>query len=156
MTGTADLISLDQRVRRHVQLPVHIDYLRAAAHELREFRNCVAQAALDQGGSAREWGLACTSFMLSAPRASEALNDLAAIRVGNWPDTRWAVQIRTAQAEAERRLVEARASARSVVRDKTCTPDTAAKFGFEGARLMEALDGLCRLIEERYSAAPHH
>jgi len=150
---TADAISLSQWSRRRQTLPVRIDHLQGAARELRQFRDCVARTSADQRASAREWGLACTSFMLRASMAIDSLTELTSIRVGNWPDTPWAARFRTAHAEVDRRLTEASTSARLLVRNESYTADVASGFGFEGARLIEALDGFCQLIEARYPAA---
>lgn len=154
MTGLAqNVIPLQQRGRRHEDLPVPIEYLGRAVQELEDFGECIARVARHQHWSAPEWGVACTPVLLRLPVARRSLASLAGIRVGLWPDTRWAVRFRTAHDEAGRRLLDVGASARSLTREETCTADAAISFSFEGARLAEALERLCGLIKARYPAA---
>jgi hypothetical protein len=148
-----DVIPLHRRGGQHGNLPVPMERLCDAVQELQGLRECVAQAVRDQSWSAMEWGLVCTPVMLRMPLAKQSLADLAGVRVGIWPDTHWAMRLRTAHDEVERRLMDVSASARSLMREETCTADAAVNFGFEGARLAEALDGLCCLIKTRYPAA---
>ena len=147
------VIALHRRGGQHGNLPVPMERLCDAVQELQGLRECVAQAVSDQSWCAMEWGLVCTPVMLRVPLAKQSLADLADIRVGIWPDTHWAMRLRTAHDEVERRLVNVSASARPLMREETCTADAAVNFGFEGAKLAEALDGLCGLIKTRYPAA---
>jgi hypothetical protein len=84
--------------------------------------------------------------MLRLHLVRRSLADLAVIRLGAWPDTGWAVRLRAAQDEVERRLIDVSASARSLMREEASSADTAINFSFEGAKLADALDGLCSLV----------
>jgi hypothetical protein len=88
--------------------------------------------------------------MLRLPAARQSLADLTGIRVGTWPDTHWAMRLRTAHDEVDRRLTDVSMSASSLIRKETCSTDAALSFNFDGGKLAEALDGLCELIKVRY------
>jgi hypothetical protein len=141
-----NVIHLQQRSRRHENLPVPVARLGNAMQELQDFRECIARVARKQRWSVHEWGVTCTPFMLRLPMVRQSLADLASIRVGIWPDTPWAARFRSVHDEVERRLLDVSASARSLTDNETCTADAAVNFGLEGARLAEALDRLCGLI----------
>ena len=94
--------------------------------------------------------MACTPLMLRLPVARQSLAGLADVRVGTWPDTRWAMRLRTAHDEVDRRLTDVSAAAGSLVRKDTFTTDAALSFSFEGGMLAKALNDLCELIKARY------
>lgn len=151
-----NVIPLPRQGGRHENLPVPMERLCAAMRDLQDFRDCVADAARNQRWSATEWGIACTPLLLRLPEARQSLTDLAGIRAGTWPDTPWAVHLRTAHDEVEQRLNDVSVSATSLIRKETCTTDAAVNLGFDGVKLMEALDGLFGLIKARYPAAAQH
>src|SRR5215469_8452433 len=145
-----NVIPLQRRDRGRKDLPVPIEHLCNAVQELQDFRDHVARTACDQRGSAQEWRVACTPLMLRLPVARQSLAGLTGIRIGAWPDTRWAVRLRTAHDEVDRRLTYVGASARYLVRKETCTADAVLNFTFESVKLAEALADLCDLIKARY------
>jgi hypothetical protein len=144
------ILLLQRRDTRRENLPVPVERLCYAVRQLQELRAQVARTARDQRGSAKEWGVACTPLMLRMPAARQSLVSLAAIRVGTWPDTRWAMQLRTAHDEVDWRLADVNVAASSLARKETCTADAAVSFSFDGGKLVKALDDLCELITGRY------
>lgn len=74
-------------------------------------------------------------------------------RAGRWPDTDWAVRLRAARDEVERRLLDVSMSLSSLLHTETSSIDAVADFSFEGAKLAEATGGLCSLLTGRYPVA---
>lgn len=155
-TPAPNVVRLPWQSGHREKLPVPLEHLSNAVQELQDLRDCITLAARDQSCSAKEWRVACTPLMIRLPVATQSLADLTAIRVGSWPDTPWAVRLRTAHDEVERRLADVSASARSLIQKETCTADAAVTFGIDGVKLAEALDGLCHLIKARYLATVQH
>jgi hypothetical protein len=127
-------------------LPIPMEWLRDAVRELEALRQCASRVARYQGLSAQEWAIRCTPLIMRLHLVRRSLADLAVIRVGAWPDTGWAVRLRAAQDEVERRLTDVNASARSLMREETSSADTVINFSLEATKLADALDGLCSLV----------
>jgi hypothetical protein len=127
--------------------------LSAAVRELEALRQCLAKVAIDCPWSAQEWAANCTPLMLRLHFARPSLADLTMIRVGTWPDTGWAVRLRAAHDEVERRMAEVSASAASLMSTETSSVDAVVNLNVEGSKLADALDGLRGLVVAAYPAA---
>lgn len=132
--------------------PIPVKRLRAAVRELEALRQCVAKVAINYPWSAEEWAANWTPLMLRLHFARPSLADLAMIRVGIWPDTGWAVRLRAAHDEVERRMAEVSASAASLMRTETSSVDAVVNLNVEGSKLADALDGLRSLLVAAYPA----
>jgi hypothetical protein len=134
-------------------LPVSLERLGAAVHELDGLRRCIAGIVRDPRWSAPEWSAACTPFMLRLPEAQQSLAGLALIRASQWPDTDWAVRLSAARDEVERLLLDVSMSVSMLAHRETSSIDAVVDFIFEGAKLTEALQALSNLIASQYPAA---
>jgi hypothetical protein len=134
-------------------LPVPLERLGQAAHALDDLRRCIEPIVTDPRWPALEWRVACTPLMVRLPTARQSLADLGEVRAGLWPDTDWAVRLRAARDEVERRLQDVSMSMSSLLRTESSRTGTVAGFGFDGIKLAEAVDGLCGLIASRYPEA---
>jgi hypothetical protein len=124
-----------------------------AAQELDSLRRCIEPILSDLRWSALEWRVACAPLLVRLPAARQSLEDLADVRVGRWPDTNWAVRLRAARDEVERRLMDVSMSLSSLLHMETSSIDVVADFRFEGAKLAEAAGALCSLLTGRYPVA---
>ena len=143
------VIPFDPRRPRRDDLPVPLDHLRRAVHELDDLRYSVEQLDCDPLGSADDWPTALMPIMLRLPGARRALSELRQIKAGQWPDTEWAVRVRAAHADAERRLLDVDRSIRSLI-DETDFVSVMADLRFDGPELAHAVHELCALIVRRY------
>ena len=134
-------------------LPVPLERLSNAAQELDGLRRCIEPILTDLRWSALEWRVACAPLMVCLPGTRQSLEDLAGVRAGRWPDTDWAVRLRAARDEVERRLINVSMSLSSLLHTETSSIDAVADFSFEGAKLAEAAGGLCSLLTGRYPVA---
>jgi hypothetical protein len=134
-------------------LPVPLERLGVAVRELDDLRSCIERIVGDPRWSAREWRVACAPLMLRLPRARHSLADLAGIRAGRWPDTDWAVRLRAACDEVERRLLDVSLSMSSLVQEETSSIGAVVNFSADGSKLAEAVDDLCVLIASQYPEA---
>jgi hypothetical protein len=134
-------------------LPVSLQRLSSAVQELDDLRRCAERIVSNPQWSAIEWRAACTPLLLHLPRARRSLADLGRIRVGRWPDTGWAVRLRTACSKVERRLMDVGISMSAVSSKGTSNADTVITFSSETALLGEAAGELCGLIASHYPAA---
>ncbi len=146
-------VLLHLREQAHQDLPVPLERLGQAARALDDLRRCIEPIVADPRWPALEWQVACTPLIVRLPAARQYLTDLREVRAGRWPDTDWAVRLRAARDEVERRLLDVNMSMSSLLRTESNNIDTAAGFGFDGAKLAEAADGLCGLIASRYPEA---
>ena len=146
-------ILLHLREQTYQDLPVPLERLGQAAHALGDLRRCIEPIVTDPRWPALEWRVVCTPLMVRLPTARKSLADLRGVRAGLWPDTDWAVRLRAARDEVERRLLNMNMSMSSLLRTESNSIDTAAGFGFDGTKLAEAVDGLCGLIASRYPEA---
>ena len=147
-----NVIFLHPRRRLSADLPVPLERLGVAVQELDDLRVCIERMVRDPHWSTQEWRAVCAPLMLRVPSARQSLADLAEIQVGRWPDTEWAVRLRAARDEVERRLLDVTMSVSSLMQ---CEPsiDTAVRFHSDGIKLTEALDRLCGLIVRQYPEA---
>jgi hypothetical protein len=134
-------------------LPVSLERLGGAVHELDGLRSCIARIVRDPRWSALEWSAACAPLMLRLPEAQQSLADLARIRANGWPDTDWAVRLSAARDEVERLLLDVSMAVSVLAHRETSSIDAVADFIFEGTRLTEALQALSNLITNQYPAA---
>jgi len=148
-----NVFSLRAQGKPLYDLPVSVGRLRTAVQELDTLRCCVERVAREPHWSALEWRAACTPLMLRLPGARQALADLADITPGQWPDTGWAVRLRAARDEVERRLANISTSLGALTRGKPITVDAVTGFGVEGTSLVKAADELSGLIAGRYPEA---
>jgi hypothetical protein len=147
------VVLLHPRERVYQDLPVPLDRLGQAAHALDDLRRCIEPIVTDPRWSALEWRVACTPLMVRLPSARQSLADLGEVRAGLWPDTDWAVRLRAARDEVERRLLDFNMSMSSLLSLESSSIDTVADFSFDGIKLAEAVGGLCGLIASRYPEA---
>jgi hypothetical protein len=131
-------------------LPVPLERLSNTAQELDSLQRCIKPILTDLRWSALEWRVACTPLLVRLPAARQSLEDLADVRADRWPDTDWAVRLRAACDEVERRLLGVSMSLSSLLHTETSSIDAVADFNFEGAKLAEAAGGLCSLLAGRY------
>lgn len=154
MPGSAQrgtLLHLREQVCQ--DLPVSLERLGQAAHSLDDLRRCIEPIVTDPRWSALEWRLACTPLMVRLPTARQSLADLGGVRAGLWPDTDWAVRLRAARDEVERRLLDVNTSMSLLLSMESSSIDTVADFSFDGTKLAKAVGGLCGLIASRYPEA---
>jgi hypothetical protein len=145
------LLHLPEQV--HQDLPVPLECLGRAVHALDDLRRCIEPIVTDPRWPALEWRVACTPLMVRLPTARQSLADLGGVRAGLWPDTDWAVRLRAARDEVERRLLDVNMSMSSLLRMESSSIDAVADFSFDGTKLAEAVGGLCGLIASRYPEA---
>jgi hypothetical protein len=129
---------------------VPLERLSNAAQELNSLRRCLESILTDLRWSALEWRVACAQLLVQLPAARQSLEDLADVRAGRWPDTDWAVRLRAARDEVERRLLGVSMPLSSLLHTETSSIDAVTDFSFEGAKLAEAAGGLCSLLTGRY------
>jgi hypothetical protein len=134
-------------------LPVPVECLGAAVRELDGLRRSVEQILHRPHWSAAEWRVACGPLMLRIPDVRDSLADLDPIRADRWPDAEWAVLVRAQRAEVERCLLDVGMAMNSLVTIEAGSAETAASFCTDGAKLAEAVRGLCELIVCEYPAA---
>lgn len=142
-------------LREQVQedLPVPLERLGQAARALDDLRRQVEPIVADPRWSALEWRLACAPLMVRLPTARQSLADLGGVRAGLWPDTEWAVRLRAARDEVERRLMDVNTSMSTLLSMESSNTHMVADFSFDGTKLAEAVGGLCDLIASRYPRA---
>lgn len=148
-----NVISLHQHRGPPEDLSVPLERLGIAARELGDLSRCVERVVAETQCSTAEWGAACTPLMLRLPGARQSLADLAEIRADRWPDTEWAVRFCAVCDEAERRLLSVSVAMRSLVHGEITAMDLLVSFRFDGAKLVEAVNELCRLITSQYPEA---
>jgi len=124
--------------------------LGAVIRELDDLRRCIERILANTHGSPREWKVMCTPLLLRLPAARQALANLAGIRAGQWPDTDWAVRLRAAHDEVDGRLLDVSMAVNSLAHREMASIGEVANLDFDGAKLAEALDGLCHLIASQY------
>lgn len=134
-------------------LPVALERLHMAVQELDNLRGCVERIVCDPRWSALEWRAACTPLMLRLPGARQSLADLADIMPGQWPDTDWAVRLRAARDEVERRLTDVSTSMSALTHGEAIIADAVISFSVNGTSLAKAVDELSGLIASRYPEA---
>lgn len=137
-------------------LPLSLHCLGVAAQELSDLQCCIRRIIRDPQWSAAKWRAACSPLLLHVPRARQSLADLDRIRVGRWPDIRWAARLRAARSEVERRLMDVSISMSALTGEETSSSDAVVTFGSDAMLLAEAADELCGLIAGRYPAAVDH
>ncbi len=143
-------ILLPLREQAHQDLPVSLERLGQAACALDDLRRCIEPIVIDPRWSALEWRLACTPLAVRLTTARQSLAELGGVRAGLWPDTNWAVRLRAARDEVERRLLNVNTSMSSLLSMEASNIDTVTDFRFDGTKLAEAVGGLCGLIASRY------
>jgi hypothetical protein len=131
---------------------VSLHHLGVAVRELDDLQRCVEKAAGIPQWSAMDWKIACAPLLLRMPRARRSLADLGEIRVGRWPDTDWAVRVRAARGEVERRLKDVRVSLSALVGKEVTSADAVVTFSSDAMMLAAAAAELCGLIVGRYPA----
>jgi len=134
-------------------LPVSLHRLGVAVRELDDLRRCVERVAGVPQWSGMDWKVACAPLLLRMPRARRSLADLGEIRVGRWPDTDWAVRVRAARGEVERRLTDVRVSMSALAGKEVTSSNAVVNFSSDAGLLAEAADELCGLIVGHYPAA---
>jgi hypothetical protein len=149
---TPNVISLHPLRRLSEDLPVPVERLGVAVQELDDLRVCIERMVREPHWSASGWRAACAPLTLRIPGARQSLADLAEIQVGRWPDTVWAVRLRAARDEVERRLLDITMSVSSLMQGEP-SMDMVVRFHTDGTKLAEALDRLCGLIVRRYPEA---
>jgi hypothetical protein len=147
-----NVFSLHTQRRSH-DLPVALERLHMAVQELDNLRRCVERIVCDPHWSALEWRAACTPLMLRLPGARQSLADLADIMPGQWPDTDWAVRLRAARDEVERRLTDVSTSMSALAHGEPIIVDAVISFSVDGTTLAKAADELSGLIASRYPEA---
>jgi hypothetical protein len=134
-------------------LPISLHRLGVTAKEFDELRRCLERIVREPRWSAMEWKAACSPLLLRLPMIRQSLDDLGRIRVGRWPDTSWAVHLRAAQSEFERRLMDVRISMSALAGEETSSVDAVVTFSSDAMLLAGAAHELCGLIASRYPAA---
>jgi hypothetical protein len=127
--------------------------LGVAVRELEDLRGCLEKVAGIPQWSAVDWKVAFAPLLLRMPSARRSLGDLGEIRVGRWPDTDWAVRVRSARGEVERRLTDVRLSMSALAGKEVTSADAVVTFSSDATLLAEAANELCGLIVGRYPAA---
>jgi hypothetical protein len=150
--GARNVIALHPHRRLSEDLPVPLERLGVAVYELGAFGDCIERIVDDPYWSAAEWRVACTPLMLRLPGVRQSLTELAGIRADRWPDTDWAVRLRAAHGEVERRLLDVSIAMNALIHEEPSI-DVRVTFGFDGTKLAEAVDELRHLIVSRYPEA---
>jgi hypothetical protein len=127
--------------------------LGGAAREFDDLGRCLDRIVHDPRWSALDWRAACAPLLVQLSGIRHPLTDLGRVRVGRWPDTGWAVRIRAALGELERRLADLRISMSALAEQETSCPDTVLTFSSDATALAAAARELSRLIADRYPAA---
>jgi hypothetical protein len=135
------------------ELPVSLERIGAAFHQLDDLWSCIERITRDPCWSVRECKLACARLSARLPKVRQSLEDLAGIRADLWPDTDWAVRLSTIRDEAERRLLDLGSPMSSVLRGEASAADAVVSFSFECAKLGKTVGELCALIAKRYPEA---
>lgn len=148
-----NVIPLRPKAMRPGELPVSLERLGAAYQDLDDLRRCLEPIIRDPRGPQLDWKVACTALRLRLPAAWQSLADLAEIRAGRWPQPAWAVRLRAARDEAERRLLDVSTSMNSLVHGQTSTMHAAVSFSADSTKLAGAVGNLCDLISSHYPEA---
>jgi hypothetical protein len=127
--------------------------LRAAAQQLEELRRSAERVAFDPQRSAMEWRATCAPLLIRLPEARQLLVSLAPIRVGYWPDTRWAARVRSACSNVERRLQDVALAMSILTGDETSNPDAAGSLMSDAPLLAAAASDLQRLLPGGFHAS---
>jgi len=135
------------------ELPLSLHCLGVAAHELSDLQCCIGRIVRDPQWSATEWRAVCSPLLLHLPKAWQSLAELDEIRAGRWPDIDWAVRLRAARSEVERRLMDVSMSMSALGGEETSSSDAVVTFSSDAMLLAEAVDELRSLIASRYPAA---
>lgn len=134
-------------------LPVSLEQIAAAFHQLDDLWSCIELNTRDPCWSEREWKMACARLWARLPRARQSLEELDGIQADRWPDTDWAVRLSTARDEAERQLLDLGSSMSSIIRGETGTADAVVSFSFDCAKIGRTIGELCGLIVKQYPEA---
>jgi hypothetical protein len=147
------VVPLHSQWRSTTKLPVSLEHLGVAVHELGDLRDHVELIVRDQHWSAVERRAACIPVVVRLPEAQQSLADLDKIRAGQWPDTMWAVRLRAARSEVERRLLDLSISMSLLMDCESSDTAAVASLTFDGNKLVQAVDELCALIADQYPQA---
>lgn len=134
-------------------LPLPVRRLGAVARELDHLGRCLDRIVRDPRWSALEWRATCSPLLIQMSGIRQSLTDLGQVRVGQWPDTGWAVRFRAELSEVERRLADVRISMSALAEEETSSPDTVVTFSSDATLLAAAARELRRFIADRYPAA---
>lgn len=134
-------------------LPVPLRRLGAAAKELDDLGHHLDRIVRDPRWSALEWRAACSPLLVQLSGIRQSLTDLGQVRVGQWPDTGWAVRFRASLSEVERRLADVRISMSALADEETSSADAVVTFSSDATLLAVAARELHRFIADRYPAA---
>jgi hypothetical protein len=132
------------------ELSLSLHRLGAAAQELSDLQSCLGRIVRDPRWSAAEWKAACSPLLLHLPKARQSLAELDGIRAGRWPDIDWAVRLRAARGEVDRRLMDLSISVSMLGSEETSSSDAVIAFSSDAMLLAEVVDGLRDLIASRY------
>jgi hypothetical protein len=153
--GKSNLTRLPSVAPAAEEPPVPLGELSAAVRHLNDLGRYIQ--AIDPGldWSIERWRTAAMPLILRLPAVERSLTELARVRLDDWPDPGWAVRVATARGEVERRLREVSRSMRPLVDPEAAGSVVAGgdTFNEDGARLVAALERLCRLIAWRYPEA---
>jgi hypothetical protein len=138
------------RAKAAGSLPTSVSRLGVVARELDDVQRCLDRIVRDPRWSAPEWRATCSPLLVHLPRIRRCLTDLGGIRVGQWPDTGWAVQFRAAWSEFDRRMADVRISMSALAAEETSSAHTVATFSSDAALLGGAARELRCLIADRY------
>ena len=133
-------------------LPVSVRRLGIAVQELDDLRRRLDTVVRDPRWSALEWRAACSPLLIRLPKIRQSLTDLGRIRAGRWPDTGWALRLRAALGEFERRLMDVRISMSALASEGTSSADAVVTFSSDATMLAGAAGELRGLIADRYPA----
>ena len=148
-----NVIPLHPRKRLPEELPVPLEHLGVVVKDLGRLTRAIKSMVRSLHWPALEWKTVCTPLMLGLPEAQQSLADLAGIRAGQWPDTEWAVRLRAACNEAERRLLDVSVSLSSLIHGTGSGADAVICLSLDSIKLTEAMDEICDLIASRYPKA---
>ncbi len=156
---TTNVIPLQPRSRLRVkmaldELPVSLHSLSVAAKELDDLRRCAERIGRAPRWSAMEWKAASSPLLIRLAKVRKSLADLEWIRVGQWPDTDWALRLRAACSDVDRRAMDVRISMRALASEETSSAGAATVFSSDATLLAEAAAKLHALIAGHYPAGP--
>jgi hypothetical protein len=156
---TTNVIPLQRRSRLRAsmapaELPVSLHSLSVAARELDDLRHCAERIGLDARWSAMEWKAASSPLLIRLAKVRKSLTDLERIRVGQWPDTDWALRLRAACSDVDRRAMDVRISIRALAGGEASSAHAVIVFSSDATLLAEAAGKLHALIASHYPAGP--